>query len=111
MADVSTGASAAEGGIAFLVAAGIVYEIIAAACSSPQTTEINAAARADTLMKWVHIGVAQAIVFVFIAALIDSKHAAQILGGGGLAVGLMYGQYVHAKKAGLRSGLPGTEQY
>lgn len=110
MADVASG-SRGEGGIAFLVAAGIVYEIIAAACSSPQTTEINAGARADTLMKWVNIGVAQAIVFVLIAAMLDSKHAAQILGGGFLAAGLMYGQYSHAKKAGLRSNLPGTEQY
>ena len=51
-------------GIAFLVAAGIVYEIIAAACSSPQTTEINASTRAGTLMKWVHIGLAQSALFV-----------------------------------------------
>jgi hypothetical protein len=108
MADVSTGVRS-EGGIAFLVAAGIVYEIIAAACSSPQTTEINASTRADTLMKWVHIGIVQAVVFVLVAALIDSKHAPHILGGGGLAVGLMYGQYRHAKTAGLRSCLPGTE--
>lgn len=111
MADVSTAANNASGGIAFLVAAGIVYEIIAAACSSPQTTEINAGARADTLMKWVHIGIVQAVVFVFIAAMLDSKHAPQILGGGGLAAGLMYAQYRHARTAGLRSCLPGTEQY
>lgn len=112
MADLATAErSGAAGGIAFLVAAGIVYEIIAAACSSPQTAEINATARADTLMKWVHIGVAQAVLFVFAAALLDSKHAPQILGGGGLAVGLMYGQYRHALKAGLRSGLPGTEHH
>ncbi|HXT92375.1 MAG TPA: hypothetical protein VN714_24335, partial [Trebonia sp.] len=51
-------------GIAFLVSAGIVNEIIAAACSSPQTTEINAAKRADTLMKWVNLGIAQAALFV-----------------------------------------------
>ena len=55
-------------GIAFLVSAGIVYEIIAAACSSPQTTEINASKRADTLMKWVNLGIAQAALFVFAAA-------------------------------------------
>ncbi len=111
MADVATSSQQSAGGIAFLVAAGIVYEIVAAACSSPQTTEINAGARAGTLMKWVHLGIAQAIVFVLIAAMLDSKHAAQILGGGFLAAGLMYGQYTHAKKAGLRSSLPGTEQY
>lgn len=102
---------AKSSGIAFLVSAGIVYEIIAAACSSPQTTEINASARADTLMKWVHIGIGQAAIFVFIAALLDEKHRASILLGGFLAGMLMYVQYAHAKNAGLRNGGPGTETY
>jgi len=96
-------------GIAFLVSAGIVYEIIAAACSSPQTTEINAKTRSDTLMKWVHIGIGQAAVFVVAAAVIDQKHAGPVLAGGILAAVLMYVQYVHAKAAGLRSDEPGTE--
>lgn len=108
MADMST-ALKGDGGVAFLVSAGIVYEIIAAACSSPQTCEINAASRADTLMKWVHLGMVQAAVFVIAAAMLDSRHAVHIIGGGGLAMGLMYGQYVHAKKAGLASSEPGTE--
>lgn len=96
-------------GIAFLVSAGIVYEIIAAACSSPQTTEINASSRADTLMKWVHIGIGQAAVFVIVAAAIDKRHRAPILLGGALAGGLMYAQYTHAKQAGLASSAPPTE--
>jgi hypothetical protein len=108
MADVAT-AMKGGGGVAFLVSAGIVYEIIAAACSSPQTTEINASSRADTLMKWVHLGVGQAFVFVAIAAMLDQERAPHILGGGLLAMGLMYGQYVHARNAGLRNPLPGTE--
>lgn len=108
MADMAT-ALKGDGGVAFLVSAGIVYEIIAAACSSPQTTEINASSRADTLMKWVHLGIVQAFIFVLIAAALDRKHAPHILTGGLLAMGLMYGQYVHAKAAGLRSDLPGTE--
>lgn len=98
-------------GIAFLVSAGIVYEIIAAACSSPQTTEINAGARADTLMKWVHIGLVQAALFVGAAAWFDAKHRVPIIAGGATAGVLMWGQYAHAKQAGLRSSLPGTEQY
>jgi hypothetical protein len=99
------------GGVAFLVSAGIVYEIIAAACSSPQTMEINAHARAGTLMKWVNIGVVQAVIFVSIAAYIDQKHRTEIVMGGLLAAILMYGQYVHAKQAGLASSAPGTESY
>jgi len=97
-------------GVAFLVSAGIVYEIIAAACSSPQTTEINASSRADTLMKWVHVGIGQAAVFVAIAAVIDPRHRGAIVLGGTLAGGLMYAQYVHAKQAGLASCEPPTEQ-
>lgn len=100
---------AAGNGVPFLVSAGIVYEIIAAACSSPQTTEINADTRADTLMKWVHIGLVQSAAFVGFAVLIDRTHARPIIAGGGLAAGLMYASYWHAKRAGLASSAPGTE--
>lgn len=108
MADVATAMKGGHG-VAFLVSAGIVYEIIAAACSSPQTCEINAGSRADTLMKWVNIGMVQALAFVVIAAALDRGHAPAILGGGVVAAGLMYGQYAHAKRAGLASSEPGTE--
>lgn len=103
--------SSSSAGVAFLVSAGIVYEIIAAACSSPQTTEINASARADTLMKWVYVGLVQAAIFVFAAALFDKVHRLPILLGGGAAGIMMWAQYVHAKEAGLKSNQPGTEQY
>ena len=96
-------------GTAFLVSAGIVYEIIAAACSSPQTTEINAKQRSGTLMKWVHLGLVQAAGFVLAAAYFDKRHRYEILLGGSVAAALMYGQYVHANKAGLASNAPGTE--
>ena len=96
-------------GIAFIVSAGIVYEIVAAACSSPQTAEINADKRAGTLMKWVHLGLGQAAGFIVLAALIDRSHSTAIIAGGGLAGGLMYWQYQHALKAGLASCEPGTE--
>lgn len=96
-------------GVPFLVAAGIVYEIIAAACSSPQTAEINADKRASTLMKWVHLGIAQSVVFITIAAAVDPKHAKPIIAGGVLAGGIMYASYAHAMAAGLSSKEPGTE--
>jgi hypothetical protein len=98
-------------GIAFLVSAGIVYEIIAAACSSPQTTEINAKSRSDTLMKWVNIGVGQAAIFITIAAIADPGHRVAIISGGVIAGGMMYLSYAHAKEAGLNSNEPGTEDY
>jgi hypothetical protein len=96
-------------GIALLVGAEIVYAIVAAACSSPQTAEINAKSRADTLMKWVHIGLVQSAIFVGLAVAYDKQHAQPILVGGGVAAVLMYGSYMHAKQAGLASVKPGTE--
>lgn len=96
--------------VTFMVSAGLVYEIIAAACSSPQTTEINATARADTLMKWVRVGLAQAALFVLIAWYVDGRRWPALLGGA-LAGALMWFSYAHARQAGLRSGLPGTESY
>ena len=98
-------------GIAFLVSSGIVYEIMAAACSSPQTTELNADRRADTLMKWVNIGVAQSALFVAIASIVEPQNARAIIAGGILAGGLQYALYAYAKRSGLASSEPGTEQY
>lgn len=96
-------------GIAFLAAAGIASEIIAKACSSPQTMEINAHARAATLIKWVNIGTIEAALFIAIAAYIDRKHRAAILAGGILALAITYGEYLYAKRSGLASCEPGTE--
>lgn len=111
MALTEAGQSTRGNGVAFLVSAGIVYEIIAANCSSPQTTELNAQARADTLMKWVHLGLAQSALFVGAAALLDRSHAAQYVAGGLLAGVMMYRLYSHARSAGLSSDAPGTEQW
>lgn len=97
------------GGVAFIVSAGVVYEIIAACCSSPQTTEINAHSRAETLMKWVNIGIAQSALFIGVAALIDEKRRVPILAGGISAGAIMYLQYLHARNSGLSSSEPGTE--
>lgn len=94
--------------VTFMVAAGLVYEIIAAACSSPQTTEINADKRAKTLMKWVWIGLVQAALFIWIAAT-SLKGGRPAVFGALLAAGLMLGSYIYAKRAGLANGGPSTE--
>lgn len=104
-----TTAKAGSVGVPFLVAAGLMYEAIAAACSSPQTTEINAGTRATTLMKWVHLGIGQGALLVVVAAIADRQHRAPILIGGTIVAVLMYGQYLHARAAGLRSAEPATE--
>lgn len=98
-------------GIAFLVSAGVVYEIMAACASSPQTVQINAGARAETLMFWVHTGVAQAAVFVAAAAYVDRKHTRPILAGAILAAVILECSYLYAKREGLRARGPSTETY
>jgi hypothetical protein len=97
--------------VAFLVSAGVMYEIIAAACSSPQTAELNAAARSETLMKWVNLGVAQGVLFAGLAAAFDHEHRRAIIAGAVLAAIMLYWQYVHALNAGLEKGGPPTENY
>jgi hypothetical protein len=98
-------------GVAILISAGIVYEIIAANCSSPQTTELNAGARAPTLMKWVALGDVQAILFLGVAGYFDKRHRAAIAIGGGMALILMHGLYLHAKSSGMKNPGPPTESY
>jgi hypothetical protein len=95
--------------VKFMVSAGLVFEIVAAACSSPQTAEINADTRAETLMKWVRIGLGIAAIFVGIAAFwLDKEHWPSLFGGA-LAGAIMGVLYVYAKRSGMRSSLPGTE--
>jgi hypothetical protein len=100
------------GSVKVAVYATLMYDVISATNSSPQTTEINARARSGTLMKWVKLGLAQGAVFVLLGAYIEQKSGgdpwAPIIGGG-LAAGLLWAQYVHAKNAGLASTAPGTE--
>lgn len=98
-------------GIAFLVSAGIVAELVAKACSSPQTLELNAEKRAPTLMKWVNIGMVEAVLFVGIAAYMDKPHRMPIILGGALEMVITYAEYAHGKTAGLASSQPGTESW
>jgi hypothetical protein len=92
------------------VTAALVYDIISATNSSPQTTEINAAARAPTLMKWVKLGLLQAAGFVVLMAAVDDQHWPVLLGGS-LAGGLLWWQYCHAVKCGQANPGPPTEHY
>ena len=75
--------------------------------SSPQTTEINAATRADTLMKWVYIGDGVALGGGLIAW-VKTGHVEAFLGTAVIVV-MMHLLYVHAKRSGLASAEPGTE--
>lgn len=81
-------------------------------CSSPQTTELNAPARAPTLMKWVLIGDVVALGGGAVGSAMSRKPW-PLLGAGVVALALHF-LYEHAKRRGLEAaagGAPGTERY
>src|SRR5215472_5137743 len=90
------------------VYATLMYDVISATNSSPQTTEINASRRAPTLMKWVKLGLLQGALFVGVGVLLDPQRWPPLVGGG-LAAGLLWAQYVHAMNSGLQNPGPSTE--
>lgn len=100
---------AAGRGVAFLIGATVMADLVAKACSSPQTAEINADSRATTLMKWVNVGLVEGASFVVIAAMLDKQYAMAIIAGGALEGAITYFEYAHAKNSGLASPEPGTE--
>lgn len=105
------GFSRALAGVAFLSGALAMADIVAKACSSPQTMEINAQVRAGTLMKWVKVGMAEGAALVVIAACISPEVGGAFIAGAAIEGGITYFQYRHAKESGLASSAPGTETY
>jgi hypothetical protein len=110
MAELGDAFSGGNGDKAVRVAvyATLMYDIISATNSSPQTTEINASRRASTLMKWVHIGLVQGLLFVAIGMYLDKDRWPPLMGGG-LAAVLLYGQYLHALQSGTEHPGESTE--
>ncbi len=103
-----TEGDAALFGIAYLG----VKDIYSADNSSPQTTHINAKRRAATLMHWVNIAAIESIAVVWLLSLTAPRgHRRWPAMGGGLALVVTYGQYLYAKRCGLREGGPTTEDY
>jgi hypothetical protein len=104
----SLGGDAGVAAVLFLAAADASYNAYSATNSSPQTTELFAADRSATLMKYVNLGHLQVAALIGFAAYIANKQGLAIwplLGGGSvaLAMHLMYG---HALKAGREPATP-----
>jgi len=100
--------------ITIAIYAALTYDIISATNSSPQTTEINAQKRAPTLMKWVYIGLAQAVFFAAMGYYFERKSNRPgwpPVMGVAIAGALLYFQYAHAMRAGLENGGASTETY
>lgn len=109
MADLTDGFGGnGDAAVKVAVYAALMYDIISATNSSPQTTEINAQKRAPTLMKWVHLGIVQGLLFVAIGMYLDKDRWPPLMGGG-LAAVLLYGQYLHALKSGTQTPGETTE--
>ena len=100
-------------GVAWAILAGVwatfALDVYSSLNSSPQTTEINAAKRADTLMKWVLIGDAVAVAGGLAGTLVSGSPV-PLLAAGGVALG-MHLLYSHAKSSGLENAGPSTETY
>ena len=91
------------------VAAEMVYQLVGSNMSSPQTAELNAAARAPTISKWVNLTNVEAAAWIIFLCLLDASLWPLL--GGGLALGGMVLKYAYAIRSGLASAEPGTEQY
>jgi hypothetical protein len=98
-------------GIAFIISYTMCGEIMAKDVSSPQTTELNAGARAPTLMKYVHIGQVESAGIIALAAYWDKAFRKPILLGGILGIAVNEVLYLHAKSRGINNPGPPTEQY
>jgi hypothetical protein len=109
MTDIPFGGNG-DNAIKVAVYATLMYDVISATNSSPQTTEINAAKRGATLMKWVHLGLLQGTIFVIIGIYLDKDRWPPLLGGG-IAGVLLYAQYRYALKSGVENPGPRTETY
>lgn len=103
------GSSRRTWAILVAVYATFALDVFSTFTSSPQTTELNAAARADTLMKWVKIGTVVAVGGGAIGSY-TSRSAWPLVSTGVVAVA-MYALYEHAKKSGLENGGAPTERY
>lgn len=100
-------------GIAFVVSYGAVCEVIAKVNSSPQTTELNAEKRAPTLMKWVHLGMAESVLVIGVAICFEDKSMrTPFIVGGALGMVVTELEYLYAKKSGLeKKGAAPTEDW
>lgn len=91
------------------VAAEMVYQLIGSNMSSPQTAELNAAARAPTISKWVNLTNVEAFAWIVFLCILDKSYWPLL--GGGIALAGMYLKYRYAINSGLSNNEPGTENY
>lgn len=90
--------------VSFGVYADLAYNLYSATNSSPQTTELFAGERSETLWKYVQIGHVQAIILGLFGSFLD-RSAWPLIGT--LSIGaVMHGMYRHALMAGRHKARP-----
>jgi hypothetical protein len=105
MPSVNTSTSAA---LAFGLYADLAYNIYSATNSSPQTSELFAGNRSDTLWKYVVIGHGQAIALGLFGSYLDKSLWPL---AGTVTIGIvMHGMYAHALKAGMNKKPPANSE-
>jgi|SRR5215472_3935860 len=91
------------------VSAELIYQLVGANMSSPQTAELNAAARAPTISKWVNLTNLEAVGWTALLCALDGS-LWPVLGAALAGVGMWF-KYKYAIASGLKSEAPGTEDY
>ena len=84
--------------------AAVGYDVMSATNSSPQTTELFAGARADTLWKYVKLGDAQVVAIALFGAIVAQQEEPGSwiwpVAGAGLTMLAMHCMYAHALASG-----------
>lgn len=91
------------------VSAEMVYQLVGANLSSPQTNELNAGARAPTVSKWVSLTNVEAAAWVLFLCALDGSWWPAL--GGGIALVSMAAKYKYAISSGIKAGGKPTENY
>lgn len=107
MANDSIVAGATAAGL-FGIYADLAYNTYSATNSSPQTTELFAGERGETLMKYVYLGHLQALSIGIFGSLLSRKLWPLV---GTVTVGvIMHAMYVHALEAGKDKPKPSNSE-
>jgi hypothetical protein len=93
----------------FGVWAAVALDVYSTLNSSPQTTELFAKDRQDSLMHWVWIGDAVAVIAGLIWSLL-SKSPWPLVGTASVAAGMHYA-YTHAVQRGINQPAPDAGGY
>jgi len=101
---VAIGGLGVTAALSFGVYADLAFNLFSAMNSSPQTTELFAGDRAETLWKYVKVADGAALAFGIIGALLDRSWWPLI--GAVAVIAVMHCMYAHALKAGEGQAAP-----